>query len=217
MPNKTNSDNYKNLTTNNENKCYKIFLSYQWDSQIIVKEFYKELSKYKILDLWLDSNRLLSEPNLNYGILNAIQTCSLMLVFMTKKFIKSENCIKEIVIAYQLNKPVIPIILEAIEFADVGISIFGGVVVDYSIFNLRNNMRINEKKLEELLKGIETLLLEGPLFKYKTASILDDKFSKEKTKISMELIKYRGGHVLPSETIMDEFKTSSLRVNILKK
>ena len=76
-------------------------------------------------------------------------------------------------------------------------------------------MRINEKKLEELLNGIETLLFEGSLFKYKTASISDDKFSKEKTKISMELIKYRGGDVLPSEAIMDEFKTSSLRVHNL--
>jgi hypothetical protein len=30
----------------------------------------------------------------------------------------------------------------------------------------------------------------------------------------MELIKYRGGNVIPPDTIMDEFKNSSLRVCI---
>jgi hypothetical protein len=155
----SNENNLNNSIFNKENKC-KIFLSYQWDSQITVKEFYKELSKYKFFDLWLDSNRLLSEPNLSDGLLNAIKTCNLMLIFLTKKYLTSENCIKEIVIAHQLNKPIIPIILETIEFANVGINIFGGVIVDYSIFNLRNNIRINEKKLEELLKAIETLLVQ---------------------------------------------------------
>ena len=93
------------------NQEYDVMLSYQWDSQSLVKEI-KSFLETNGLRVWMDVNEMYG--NINIRMKNAIKRSKIILLFITKKYEDSHNCQKEFNYADHEKKKLIPIKLESL-------------------------------------------------------------------------------------------------------
>ena len=95
----------------NETKC-KVFISYQWGSQTKVKKLYEALDSYEFIDPWMDIYKIKAGMSLFQSLAQALQQCDVILSCVTRNYMKSKNCEREIVYADYFSKPIVePIIL----------------------------------------------------------------------------------------------------------
>ena len=98
------------------NKMYDIFISYQWGIQEQVAKFHKKLelsTKYKI---WRDENALRqSTEGLYDQLAQNINRSKVFLCFLTKKYIASPNCKRELEFAARISKAIIYLMIEKID------------------------------------------------------------------------------------------------------
>lgn len=88
-----------------------IVISYQWDYQQDILNLYKQLTQlgYRV---WLDIFQMGGGDSLLEKSNTAIHQSLCLLACITPKYIKSINCQHDLSLAKDLNKPIIPLLLE---------------------------------------------------------------------------------------------------------
>ena len=116
-------------------------LSYQWDSQEIVKEI-KEFLENNGLRVWMDIEEMYG--NLNSRMQNGINNSKVIVLFITKKYDESHNCRKEFNYADEERKIMIPVKLEKYKpTSELAVIIAGKIYYTF----------LNKSELEEQKKN----------------------------------------------------------------
>jgi hypothetical protein len=100
-------------------KC-SVFLSYQWKIQSKVRQIYNELATHECLDIFMDIFKLKAGMNLYLTLASNIQTADVVLACVTRDYVNSKNCEREIIYADSFNKHIIPLYMEKIPMAELG-------------------------------------------------------------------------------------------------
>jgi len=125
---------------------YKVFISYQWDSQKEVIEIKKFLDENNIKN-WFDRTNLnCKEGDLHPQLSKGIEESEIFIPFITKKYDTSANCRLEFNWARELQKTMIVVMLEKIEIKNLkNIGIFIAPKLRINYFNDHNPKEILEE------------------------------------------------------------------------
>jgi hypothetical protein len=137
-----------------------VMLSYQWDSQGLVKQVANML-KQRNIPIWFDIAGDM-KGNINTAMAHGVEDAVVVVSFSTAAYSKSINCQKELVYASQLKKNIVPVLLENDQrFQDTwlgmiiaplhGIDIQGDTQFNSTVDTLvqRINKALQEKKDEQ--------------------------------------------------------------------
>ena len=137
-----------------------VFISYQWGAQSIVKELYKALKSHVAIKPWMDIFNIKAGMNLFQSLSTNIQSCDVILTCVTRNYVKSKNCEREIIYADCFNKPIIPVYIEKIPLNELGT--IGFLLARERYCNLykgvdESNLN-NSEAFVDILNGIEHVL-----------------------------------------------------------
>ncbi|XP_074660439.1 uncharacterized protein LOC141912910 isoform X2 [Tubulanus polymorphus] len=96
-----------------------VFLSYQWSHQPEVKLLRKHLLMAGF-QCWMDIGQMGGGDKLYAKIDEGIRAAKVVVCCVTEKYAKSPNCIREVNLAVNLGKPIIPILLERVQWPPAG-------------------------------------------------------------------------------------------------
>ena len=96
-----------------------VFVSYQWDSQRVVMKLRDRLSA-EGFGCWMDVGQIGAGDQLYEEIDKGIRACRVFLSCVTKRYTQSRNCRREVTLANLYQKPIIPILMEKIEWPPAG-------------------------------------------------------------------------------------------------
>ena len=97
-----------------------IFISYQWKSQPKVKRLYSELVSYDFLSVFMDIFNIKAGNNLYASLATNIQQADVILACVSRDYVKSKNCEREIIYADAFNKSIMPLYIEKIPIQELG-------------------------------------------------------------------------------------------------
>ena len=97
-----------------------VFISYQWKSQANIRKLYHELDSFKQLKIFMDIYRIKAGMNLYAALATNVQQADIILACVTREYVKSKNCEREIIYADAFNKPIIPLYIEKIPIPELG-------------------------------------------------------------------------------------------------
>lgn len=87
-----------------------VFISYQWDSQTEVIRIRQYLEEHKI-SCWMDIGQMGGGDSLYQKVYQAINNCRVVLCCLSPKFVISDWCVKEVLLADLLKKPILPVMV----------------------------------------------------------------------------------------------------------
>ncbi|XP_033738373.1 uncharacterized protein LOC117325949 isoform X2 [Pecten maximus] len=102
-----------------ESKSPDVFLSYQWGKQKQIKQLYKRLCELG-LTCWMDIYQMGGGDSLYDKIDRGVRGCKIVLSCVTTKYAVSANCRREVSLADSLKKPVVPLLLEEMQWPPSG-------------------------------------------------------------------------------------------------
>ncbi|XP_021373485.1 uncharacterized protein LOC110463308 isoform X2 [Mizuhopecten yessoensis] len=102
-----------------ENVSPDVFLSYQWGKQKEVKQLYKRLCELG-LTCWMDIYQMGGGDSLYEKIDRGVRGCKIVLTCVTTKYAVSANCRREVSLADSLKRPVVPLLLEKMDWPPSG-------------------------------------------------------------------------------------------------
>ncbi|OWF40847.1 hypothetical protein KP79_PYT09249 [Mizuhopecten yessoensis] len=102
-----------------EGKSPDVFLSYQWGKQTQIKQLYKRLCELG-LTCWMDIYQMGGGDSLYDKIDQGVRGCKIVLSCVTSKYAVSANCRREVSLADSLKKPVVPLLLEKMDWPPSG-------------------------------------------------------------------------------------------------
>ena len=100
-------------------KC-NVFISYQWKAQLKVKQLYNELASLEPLEIFMDIYKIKAGMNLYLSLASNLQEADVVLACVTREYVNSKNCEREIIYADSFNKQIIPLYLEKIPIKELG-------------------------------------------------------------------------------------------------
>jgi hypothetical protein len=109
-----------NLDDGNNKASFNVFISYQWKSQTNVRKLYHALTSFEFLDVFMDIYKIKAGTNLYSSLATNVQQADLVLACVTRDYVKSKNCEREIIYADAFNKPIIPLYIEKIPIPELG-------------------------------------------------------------------------------------------------
>ncbi|XP_065651880.1 uncharacterized protein LOC136079653 [Hydra vulgaris] len=132
-----------------------VMLSYQWNNQELVKRV-ANILKERNIPVWFDIAGDM-KGNINAAMANGVENSALILSFNTTAYSKSVNCQKELTYATQLNKPILPILLE--DFSYFKESWLGQIISSLNKIDLKNTEQF-EMNVETLVKSIDEIAIK---------------------------------------------------------
>jgi len=96
-----------------------VFISYQWDHQDTVKLLKNKLEEAGF-QCWLDIGRMGGGDALYAEIDAGIRASKVVICCVTKRYCKSEMCQREMTLADNLRKPIIPVLFEFLDWPPAG-------------------------------------------------------------------------------------------------
>ncbi|XP_012565213.2 uncharacterized protein LOC101241070 [Hydra vulgaris] len=139
-------------------KGFHVMLSYQWNNQEIVKRV-ANILKERNIPIWFDIAGDM-KGNINAAMANGVENAALVLSFNTTAYSKSVNCQKELTYATQLNKPILPVLLEDIKnFEDTWL---GQIITSLNKIDLKNTDQF-ETMVDSFVKEIDSILKKEPI------------------------------------------------------
>jgi hypothetical protein len=163
---------YKNFFT------YDIALLYSDKSFIDIKDFYAKLTNIYFLKIWhqdLESNLILNKnaAQFNEKSLSSINNSHLVVVCLTKSFLATEICLKQLKYSFEQEKKCLILLIDKIDFTDVLKNLFTNEYLKQSlkfeIIDFIENFNGNYKKwsgdtFHVLLKILNEILIENSFF-----------------------------------------------------
>jgi hypothetical protein len=148
------------MTSNMKKPC-KVFISYQWGAQEKIKKLYEALDSFEIIDVWMDIHKIKAGMSLFQALAIGVQQCDVLLPCVTRKYMKSKNCEREITYADYFNKPIIPVYIEKIPPEELGS--IGFLLARERFCNMYRNESVFENlkdsaELRDILCGIANAL-----------------------------------------------------------
>ncbi|XP_071171147.1 uncharacterized protein [Mytilus edulis] len=102
-----------------EKKCPDVFISYQWGKQKQIMALYQRLTGMG-LSCWMDIYQMGGGDSLYEKIDSGVRGCKVVLTCITQKYSLSANCRREVSLADALKKPIIPLLLEKMDWPPSG-------------------------------------------------------------------------------------------------
>ncbi|XP_076104784.1 uncharacterized protein LOC143073258 isoform X2 [Mytilus galloprovincialis] len=102
-----------------DKKSPDIFISYQWGKQKQIMAFYQRLTGMG-LSCWMDIYQMGGGDSLYEKIDSGVRGCKVVLTCITQKYSLSANCRREVSLADALKKPIIPLLLEKMDWPPSG-------------------------------------------------------------------------------------------------
>ena len=96
-----------------------MFISYQWGKQPQIKALSSKL-RAKGYTCWLDIDQMRGGDSLNDKIDRGIRGCKVVISCVTQKYSESELCRLEVSLADQVKKPIIPLLIEEMQWPPNG-------------------------------------------------------------------------------------------------
>ena len=114
-----NPDSHNNNVVRSDVPSPEIFISYQWDHQAEAKALCSRLGRYGY-KCWIDIGQMGGGDILYQKIYDGIKEAQLVIACVTSKYVSSSSCSKEIILADMLGKPIIPVMLEKVDWPPPG-------------------------------------------------------------------------------------------------
>ena len=133
-------------------KSADVFLSYQWDHQekvIAVRDWLEKMG----FRCWMDINQMRGGDMLYSAIEEGVREAKVVVAFLTCAYCKSRNCQKELTFADLKQKPIVPVLLEKMEWPPEGLAMQVSGMLYISLYQ-----GLTEDKLGELKNKIEKIL-----------------------------------------------------------
>ena len=152
-----------------------LFVSFQWDLRDQIKEFQEKLNIYCChfnTEIRMYRNEAKDDPSnnsaLNEKTLKIIKSSKLFVCFLTNKFIKSINCVKELTFAHSIGKRIIPIYIENIDTNQIHLlSYYINDKIDCFNQNNNNSSWLNEYFdliMKKIIENLKVILINIKLF-----------------------------------------------------
>jgi hypothetical protein len=143
---------------NDTNTQCNIFISYQWKTQENVRKLCLELMKHELFNVFMDVYKIKAGMNLYATLASSLQYADVVLACVSRGYVKSKNCEREIIYADALNKPIIPLYIEKIPVQELGS--IGFILIRERYCNLYKNENVfnsleKSDELKDILNGIE--------------------------------------------------------------
>ena len=136
-----------------------VFISYCWGKNQVnqkrVCSLKTRLEAAGSFKVWLDIEQ--AEPgSLLFDVIEkAIRNCQVFIAIITKGYISSSTCKKEITLADNLGKPIIPILFEEnLKWPPEGLGMYLSGSLYLKIVNFNSKLSKSEKSVHELIKRI---------------------------------------------------------------
>jgi hypothetical protein len=134
-----------------EEKPGHVMLSYQWNSQPMVKKVAEYLKKEDI-PVWFDIDGDM-KGNINQAMAEGVEQAALICSFHTPAYAKSVNCTKELNYAHQLKRAIVPVNIDgAMEYAGTWLE---NIVKDKEVFLLMDPDKDNHE--DQFTAGLSVL------------------------------------------------------------
>ncbi|CAF4160890.1 unnamed protein product, partial [Rotaria sordida] len=132
-----------------------IMLSYQWNSQKLVKRV-ADMLKQRNIPIWFDIAGDM-KGNINSAMAYGVEGAAMVISFDTLAYSKSINCQKELTYAVQLEKNIVPILLENEKgFQNTWL---GMIIASLNGINMQDDSQFNYA-IDTLVQRINTALEE---------------------------------------------------------
>ena len=135
---------------------YDVFISYSRKDKEVVNEFASKLKSHGY-NIWMDVDGIESGDAFKVKIVNAIRNSSLFLFFSSKASNESEWTVKEVNVAVNMHKPIIPIKLDDCIYNDSILFDLSGM--DYIDVNIDGDLKLS---VERVLRSIKKNISEEP-------------------------------------------------------
>lgn len=133
-----------------------VFLSYQWGKQKQIQALYQRLTGLGF-SCWMDIHQMGGGDSLYDKIDKGVRGCKVVVTSITQKYALSANCRREVSLADALKKPIIPILLEEIDWPPSGpmSMVFTQLLYINFCEDPDIQMKWNGKKFDELLEKVK--------------------------------------------------------------
>src|SRR5712692_2732763 len=99
------------------NSAPHVFISYASVDRPRALRFADRLTAAGI-PIWIDRRNIAGGSSWNAAIVRAIRGCGALVIFATRAAVHSRNVQRELLLALQYDKPMLPILAEPVEFPD---------------------------------------------------------------------------------------------------
>jgi hypothetical protein len=134
---------------------FHVMLSYQWNSQELVKQVADMLKKRNI-PIWFDIGGDM-KGNINAAMANGVEKAGIVLSFNTGAYSKSVNCQKELTYASQLKKQIIPVLLENDQAFNS--TWLGMIIASLNKINMQDQNQFDQS-FDHLVRHVDAILQE---------------------------------------------------------
>jgi len=114
---------------------FEVFISYQWKHQDLVKKI-KECLDNKNIKSWMDIGEIKAGDELYAAIEKGIRAAKIFIVCVSKEYTLSANCTREINLAADLKKYIIPLLVSKnVEWPPKGMAtaVAGKLYIDFTV------------------------------------------------------------------------------------
>ena len=98
---------------------YRVFISYSWFNSAERRAIVAELERVRSIEVLVDTHALLPGDAIHAGLESMIDTTDCVIVFFTERGLASGEVLKEVSLAHQKGKLIIPIVAKGLHLDDL--------------------------------------------------------------------------------------------------
>uniref|UniRef100_K1Q047 Uncharacterized protein n=1 Tax=Magallana gigas TaxID=29159 RepID=K1Q047_MAGGI len=162
-----------------------VFISYQWGKQKEIIALFQRLTSLGFT-CWLDIRQMGGGDSLYDKIDRGVRGCKVMLSSVTTKYALSANCRREVSLADALKKPIIPLLMEKIDWPPTGPMSMVLTQLLYVNFSKDESIQLSweGKHFDELLSKIKQQVPTDKIEEIQTNSNQPEKNTKDEKTVT---------------------------------